>query len=50
MEFIAKNRLSFLQGCIIKRICRFNVPGGRGKTDLEKIKHEIDLIMDLDDF
>jgi len=50
VEFIAKNKLSFLQGCIIKRICRFNVSGGKGKEDLEKIKHKIDLIMELEAF
>lgn len=50
VEFTAKNRLSFLQGCVIKRICRFNLPGGKGKVDLEKIKHEIDLIIELEDF
>lgn len=48
VEFIAKNRLGFLQGSIIKRICRYNRPGGKGFEDLEKIKHECDLLMALD--
>ena len=48
VEFITKNKLSFLQGCIVKRICRYNKPGGKGKEDLSKIKHEIDLILALD--
>ena len=46
--FITKNKLSYLQGCIIKRICRYNLKGGKGLEDLEKIKHEIDLIIDLE--
>lgn len=48
VEFIVKNRLSFLQGDIIKRICRYGLPGGKGKEDLEKIKHEIDLLIELE--
>ena len=48
VEFISKNNLNFLQGCIIKRICRYRVPGGKGLQDLEKIKHEIDLIIQLE--
>jgi hypothetical protein len=43
VEFTTANKLSFLQGCIIKRICR-KKPG-----DLDKIKHEIDLMKELED-
>jgi len=48
VEFIQKNGLSFLVGCVIKRICRYNKPGGKGKQDLDKIKHEIDLIAEIE--
>ena len=48
VEFISKNNLNFLQGCIIKRICRYKVPGGKALQDLEKIKHEIDLLIQLE--
>jgi len=48
VEFIMHNRLSFLQGCVVKRICRYNLPGGKGIEDLDKIKHELDLIADLE--
>lgn len=41
VEFIVANKLDFLQGCIIKRICR-QEPG-----DLDKIRHEIRLMEDL---
>ena len=42
VEFITVNKLSFLEGCIIKRICR------RKPEDLDKIKHEIKLIEKLE--
>ena len=45
VEFITKNKLGFLEGCIIKRICRYEDKNGR--EDLEKIKHEIDLLIEL---
>jgi hypothetical protein len=47
VEFITKNRIQFLEGCIIKRICRYNISGGKGIEDLNKIKHEVDLIIAL---
>lgn len=47
VEFISRNNLDFLQGCIVKRICRYKLPGGKGFEDLEKIKHEVDLIIEL---
>ena len=47
VEFIARNRISFLPGCIIKRACRFDKPGGKGIQDLKKIKHEVDLLIEL---
>lgn len=46
VEFIEENHLGFLQGCIIKRICRYNMRGGKGFEDLEKVKHEVDLIIE----
>lgn len=46
VEFITRNKLGFLEGCVIKRICRFRAKNGR--EDLEKIKHEIDLLIELE--
>ena len=49
VEFIEMNRLSFLEGCIVKRICRYRSKDG-GKDalkDLNKIKHEVDLLIDI---
>lgn len=48
VEYTMRNKLSFLQGCIIKRISRYNKKGGKGLQDLEKIKHEVDLIIELE--
>jgi len=45
IEFIVKNKLSFIQGCIIKYICRFEKKNGI--EDLEKIKHYCDLQIHL---
>lgn len=47
VEFIEANRLGFLPGCMIKRICRFDQPTGRGVQDLEKVVHEIDLFAEI---
>ena len=44
-EFIEKNGLSFLAGCVIKRMCRWQDKDGL--RDLEKAKHEIDLLIEI---
>ena len=41
IEFIVTNKLDFIQGCVIKYICRFDKKNG--VEDLEKIKHYCDL-------
>ena len=45
VEFITKNELDFLEGCVIKRICRYE--DKNGLEDLKKAKHEIDLLIEL---
>ena len=44
-EFIEKNRIPFLDGCVIKRMCRHETKGG--VEDLRKAIHEIRLILQL---
>ena len=44
VEFIVANNIPFLEGCIIKRICRWR--NKDGIQDLQKIKHEIDLLIE----
>lgn len=46
VEFIHANNLGFLEGCIVKRICRWRKKDGI--QDLEKIKHEVDLLIALE--
>ena len=47
-EFIERNGLSFLEGCVVKRLCRWR-RGGKGREDLLKARHEIDLLLELND-
>lgn len=46
VEYINANGLGFLEGCIIKRITRWRDKDGF--ADLEKIKHEVDLLIELE--
>jgi hypothetical protein len=49
VEYIHANNLNFLEGCIVKRITRWrNKPASQRFEDLEKIKHEIDLLIELE--
>lgn len=45
-EFIHKNGLSFIQGNIIKYVCRYKSKGG--VEDLQKAKHYIDLLIEFE--
>lgn len=47
VEYIHANDLGFLEGCIIKRITRWRDKGA-GFEDLMKIKHEVDLLIELE--
>ena len=46
VEFIHKNALGFLEGCIIKRVCRHNEKAGA--EDLRKAIHELQLLIELE--
>ena len=46
VEFITKNNLSFLEGCVIKRVCRYKAKNG--KEDLLKAIHELQLLIELE--
>ena len=43
-EFFQVNEIPFHKADIIKRILRFDKPTGKGREDLDKIRHELDLI------
>lgn len=44
IEFIEANELSFLEGCVVKRVARHDKPTGKGLQDIEKAIHELQLI------
>lgn len=45
-EFIHKNGIEFLPGCVIKRMCRWRKKDGF--QDLRKAIHEIELMIELE--
>jgi hypothetical protein len=45
VEFCEKNKLSHLESSIVKRVCRWRTKDGL--KDLLKIKHEVDLLIEL---
>ena len=45
VEFIEKNNLPFLEGCVIKRLCRHHAKDG--VDDLRKALHELQLLAHL---
>lgn len=46
VQFIHANGLNFLEGCVVKRICRHRNKNGR--QDLEKAIHELQLLMEIE--
>lgn len=44
-EFITMNGIGFLEGCVIKRMCRWQ--NKDGVADLKKAIHEIQLLMEF---
>jgi len=46
VEFIQRNELNYCEGNVIKYICRHHQKGGL--QDLEKVKHYVDLLIDLE--
>ncbi len=46
-EFIHRNGIGFLEGCVIKRMCRWRKKDGL--QDLHKAIHEIQMIIEMED-
>ncbi len=46
VEFIHDNAIPFIEGNCIKYLCRWRDKGG--VADLEKVKHYIDLLIELE--
>ena len=46
IEFITANKLSFIQGNVIKYICRYDKKNG--KEDIDKVIHYCELLKELE--
>lgn len=46
-QYIEANSLGFLEGCVVKRLTRHNHPTGKGRQDIEKAIHELQLLLEL---
>jgi hypothetical protein len=47
VQYIEANNLGFLEGCVIKRVTRHDREGGKGRQDIEKAIHELQLLLEL---
>jgi hypothetical protein len=47
VQFIESNKLAFLEGCVVKRVTRHDKPTGKGRQDIEKAIHELQLLLEL---
>lgn len=47
VQYIEANSLGFLEGCVIKRVTRHARTGGKGREDIEKAIHELQLLLEL---
>lgn len=47
VQYIEANRLQFLEGCVVKRVTRHDRPTGKGRQDIEKAIHELQLLLEL---
>lgn len=47
VQFIEANALGFLEGCVIKRLTRHNRATGKGRQDIQKAIHELQLLLEL---
>lgn len=47
VQYIEANKLQFLEGCVVKRVTRHDKPTGKGRQDIEKAIHELQLLLEL---
>lgn len=47
VQYIEANSLRFLEGCVVKRVTRHDRPTGKGRQDIEKAIHELQLLLEL---
>lgn len=46
-EFITRNKIGYLEGCVIKRVCRWR--NKDGVKDLRKAIHELELLIEMEE-
>lgn len=46
VEFIHKNGIGFIEGCVIKYVSRWRAKGG--VNDLEKARHFLDMLIEME--
>jgi len=46
IEFIHANNIPFIEGCVIKYVCRHRSKGG--KSDIEKAIHFLELLLEFE--
>ncbi len=47
VQYIEANQLGFLEGCVVKRLTRHSRETGKGRQDIEKAIHELQLLLEL---
>ena len=47
IQYIEANNLQFLEASVVKRVTRHNRPTGKGRQDIEKAIHELQLLLEL---
>lgn len=47
VQYIEANALQFLEGSVVKRVTRHDRDGGKGRQDIEKAIHELQLLLEL---
>lgn len=47
VEYIEANSLRYLEASVVKRMTRHDKPTGKGRQDIEKAIHELQLLLEL---
>lgn len=47
VQYIEANKLLFLEASVVKRVTRHDKEGGKGRQDIEKAIHELQLLLEL---
>lgn len=50
IEYIVANGLGYIPGSVVKRVTRYNQETGKGRQDIEKAIHELQLLLELGGF